>query len=139
MTIVTNHETETMHEGETLGMTLSSGTVVTLYGGLGTGKTVFVRGIASGLGIEARVSSPTFTIVNEYDGKTPLFHFDLYRIEDEKELFDIGWDDYLGRGGVCVVEWSENAPRAFPPDAVVVKLENLGGNKRRIEVISNRE
>ena len=135
MLIITNNEAETVKEGEKLGRTLSSGTVVALYGGLGAGKTVFVRGLASGLGISMNVSSPTFTIVNEYDGTPPLIHFDLYRIEHEKELFDIGWDDYLGRSSVCVVEWSENAPGAFPPDTVTVKLENLGGSKRRIEIL----
>ena len=135
MTIITNSEKETMLEGEKLGHTLSRGMVLSLYGGLGAGKTVFVRGLAAGLGISSHVSSPTFTIVNEYDGITPLFHFDLYRINNEKELFDIGWDDYMGRDGICVVEWSENAPGAFPPDAIKVKLENLGGNTRRIEII----
>ena len=134
MSIVSNHETETKREGEKLGRTLAAGAVVALYGGLGAGKTVFVRGLASGLGISAFVSSPTFTIVNEYDGDPPLFHFDLYRLENENELFDIGWDDYLERGGVCVVEWSENAPRAFPPGTVTVRFENLGGNTRRIEI-----
>ena len=139
MTIITNSEKETMHEGEKLSRTLFPGSIVALYGGLGAGKTVFVRGLASGLGISSHVSSPTFTIVNEYDGTTPLFHFDLYRIENEKELFDIGWDDYMERGGICVVEWSENAPGAFPPDVIVVKLENLGGNTRRIEIVKNQE
>jgi len=70
-------------------------------------------------------------------GKTPLYHFDMYRIENEKELFDIGWDDYLERGGVCVVEWSENTPGAFPPETVSVRLENLGGDKRQIEITGN--
>jgi len=135
MVVFTNSEKETKHEGERLSRMLSPGMVVALRGELGAGKTVFVSGLAAGLGINSHVSSPTFTIVNEYDGKTPLYHFDLYRIENENELFDIGWDDYLERGGVCVVEWSQNAPGIFPPDAIEVELENLGGNKRRIEII----
>ena len=137
MIVVTNSEEETKHEGEKLGRKLSSGTVVALRGELGSGKTVFVSGMATGLGISSHVSSPTFTIVNEYDGEPPLFHFDLYRIENEKELFDIGWDDYMGRDGVCVVEWSENAAGAFPPDSIKVEFENLGGNTRRIAIIEN--
>jgi len=134
MEIITNNEAETILEGEKLGRTLSPGAVVALHGRLGAGKTAFARGIAAGLGIEAFVSSPTFTIVNEYPGSTPLFHFDMYRLECEDELFDIGWDDYLERGGVCVVEWSEKAPGAFPPDTVVVKIETPGGDTRRIEI-----
>ena len=103
------------------------------------GKTAFTRGLALGLGISMNVSSPTFTIVNEYPGKTPLFHFDLYRLEDEGELFDIGWDEYLERGGVCAVEWSEKAPGAFPPETIFVKLESLSADVRRIEVTRSAE
>ena len=134
MTIISYSENETEFEGEKLGQTLMSGSIVALYGELGAGKTAFIRGIASGLNIDANVSSPTFTIVNEYPGNVPLFHFDMYRLDNENELFDIGWDDYIDRGGVCAVEWSEKVPGAFPPDTVVVKLENLGGNTRRIEI-----
>ena len=135
MTIITANEAETIHEGEKLGRLLSPGSVVALYGDLGAGKTTFTRGLALGLGIHMSVSSPTFTIVNEYLSKTPLFHFDMYRLESENELFDIGWDDYLERAGVCVVEWSEKVPGAFPQGTVTVKIENLGGDKRRIEIV----
>jgi len=134
MTITTKNEAETICEGEKLGRTLCPGTVVALYGGLGTGKTAFTRGLAAGLGISTTVSSPTFTIVNEYPGEIPLFHFDMYRLESNRELFDIGWDDYLERGGVCAVEWSEKVPGAFHPDTIVVKLENLGGDTRCLEI-----
>ena len=95
---------ETERIGEMLGRQLHSGTVLALRGGLGMGKTAFTRGLARGLGCTGRVTSPTFTIVNEYDGTTPLFHFDMYRLDSEDDLFDIGWDDYLARGGVCAVE-----------------------------------
>jgi len=135
MTIITNDENGTIREGEKLGRTLKPGAVVALYGELGAGKTVFTRGLASGLGISTNVSSPTFTIVNEYPGDIPLFHFDLYRLESENELFDIGWDDYNDRGGVCAVEWSEKVSDAFPPDTIVVRIENLGGDSRRIRFI----
>ena len=113
MIIITNNEDETVALGEKLGRNLTPGSVVAMFGGLGVGKTAFTRGIASGLGITMSVSSPTFTIVNEYIGPIPLFHFDMYRLESEDELYDIGWDDYLERGGVCAVEWSEKVPSAF--------------------------
>ena len=135
MTIVTNSESETTREGEKLGRKLSPGSVVALYGELGVGKTAFTRGLALGLGISMNVSSPTFTIVNEYPGSIPLYHFDMFRLDNAGELFDIGWDDYLERGGVCVVEWSEKVPGAFTPETIVVKLLNLGGNTRSIEIV----
>jgi len=139
MVVITNSETETMRQGEMLGRTLPRGAVVALYGELGAGKTAFTRGLALGLGIIAGVSSPTFTIANEYLGKVPLFHFDLYRLESENELFDIGWDDYLERGGICVVEWSEKAPGAFPLGTIAVRIENLGENTRRVEIVYDQE
>ena len=133
MTITTNSESETIQEGSKLGRTLKPGAIVALHGEMGVGKTAFARGIALGLGISTNVSSPTFTIVNEYHGDIPLFHFDMYRLESENELFDIGWDDYQDRGGVCIVEWSEKVPGAFTSDTIMVKIENTGGNSRRIE------
>jgi len=130
----TNSENETVSEGERLGRTLMPGDVVALYGDLGAGKTAFTRGIASGLGICANVSSPTFTIVNEYPGTVPLFHFDMYRLESEFELFDIGWDDYMDRDGICVVEWSEKVPGAFSMNTIRVLIKKLGENTREIEI-----
>ena len=93
-----------------------------MYGELGSGKTAFVRGMARGMGIDCRVSSPTFTIVNEYLGERELIHFDMYRLASADELWDIGWEDYLNRGGVCAVEWSESFPEALPPDCVTVTI-----------------
>ena len=113
---------ETEAIGEALGRQLRGGSVVAYRGGLGMGKTAFTRGLARGLGCRGRVTSPTFTIVNEYNGTAPLFHFDMYRLEDEDALFDIGWDDYLERGGVCAVEWSENVENALPSDTVYVTI-----------------
>ncbi len=106
-----------------LGETLSGGTVLAYKGNLGMGKTAFTRGLARGLGCKARVTSPTFTIVNEYDdGRVPLFHFDMYRLPDSDALFDIGWEDYMERGGVCAVEWSENVLDALPDDTLWVEI-----------------
>ena len=101
-------------------------------GGLGMGKTALTRGIAQGLGYTGRVTSPTFTIVNEYLGETPLFHFDMYRLDDSDALFDIGWEDYLERGGVCVVEWSENVADALPSDAIIVSIARGEKDNERI-------
>lgn len=106
---ITNGEEETEALGARLGKVLEAGTVIAYTGDLGAGKTAFTRGLARGLGITDWVTSPTFTIVNEYEGgRLPLFHFDMYRLGSSDELFDIGWEDYLARGGVCAVEWSEN-------------------------------
>jgi len=135
MKIITNSENETVREGEKLGLMLKPGDIVALHGELGAGKTAFTRGIAAGLGISSSVSSPTFTIVNEYPGDVPLFHFDMYRLESENELFDVGWYDYHDRGGVCVVEWSEKVPGAFMPDTIFVQIENLGDESRCLEII----
>ena len=108
--------------GERLAPRLRPGCVLAFTGSLGMGKTALTRGLARGLGCRGRVTSPTFTIVNEYDGALPLFHFDLYRLASSDELYDIGWDDYLARGGVCAVEWSERAADALPPGAVTVDI-----------------
>ena len=134
MTIISKCETETEAAGETLAKTLPNGAVVALYGDLGAGKTAFVRGMARGLGIKARVNSPTFTIVNEYPGERELFHFDMYRLKGAEELFDIGWEDYLARGGICAVEWSENVAGAFEGDEIVVRIEKSGEQERLIHI-----
>ncbi len=116
-------EQETEALGEALVGRLSPGAVVAFTGDLGAGKTAFVRGMARGLGITQRVTSPTFTIVNEYEGgRLPLFHFDLYRLGSSDELFDIGWEDFLRRGGICAVEWSENVTDALEPDTVFIDI-----------------
>ena len=123
-----HNEAETEAIGARLAAVLNPGAVVAYLGDLGMGKTAFTRGLAAGLGYKGRVTSPTFTIVNEYDGPTPLFHFDMYRLADADALFDIGWEDYLDRGGVCAVEWSENVREALPPDAVTVTIARCPEN-----------
>ena len=122
MEYLSHSEAETEEIGRALGATLRPGTVLAYRGGLGMGKTAFTRGLARGLGSTDRVTSPTFTIVNEYDGPTPLFHFDMYRLPNADALFDIGWEDYLDRGGICAVEWSEQVAEALPPDTVHVSI-----------------
>ncbi len=123
MLIYTSHsEQETEKIAECLAARLRAGDVIAYLGGLGAGKTAFTRGLARGLGCRGRVTSPTFTIVNEYEGALPLFHFDMYRLVDEDELFDIGWEDYLNRGGVCAVEWSERVAEALPPETITITI-----------------
>ena len=134
MIVITKSESETEQEGKKLAGALAPGAIIAMQGALGAGKTAFTRGLAAGLKIDAHISSPTFTIVNEYDGDIPLYHFDLYRIASSDELYDIGWYDYLERGGICAVEWSENAPGAFPDGTIYVKIENMGGDARSIEI-----
>ena len=137
---VTNSPEETEALGRRLGEKLSPGAVVAFTGDLGAGKTAFTRGLARGLGISERVTSPTFTIVNEYEGgRLPLFHFDLYRLGSADELFDIGWEDYLSRGGVCAVEWSENAAGALEEDAVRVDIRRGEHEGQRVITIRGAE
>ena len=132
MTFQTNSPAETEAIGAALGKILNPGTVIAYRGDLGAGKTAFTRGLAKGLGCAEMVTSPTYTIVNEYlGGRIPLFHFDMYRFRSSDDLFDIGWDDYLDRGGVCAVEWSENVDDAME-DAIYITIEKLGEDSRRI-------
>ena len=130
---ITNGPDETEALGARLARALGPGAVVAFTGDLGAGKTAFVRGLARGLGIPDRVTSPTFTIVNEYEGgRLPLFHFDLYRLSCADELFDIGWEDYLARGGVCAVEWSERMEELLEPGTIRVDLRRGEDEDRRV-------
>jgi tRNA threonylcarbamoyladenosine biosynthesis protein TsaE len=131
---LSNSEAETEALGERFAAGLPGGTVVAMYGDLGAGKTAFVRGMARGMGLRCRVSSPTFTIVNEYLGQRELIHFDMYRLSGADELFDIGWEDYLARGAVCAVEWSEKVEDAFYGDELRVTIEKTGETARRITI-----
>ncbi len=134
MQFITHSAEETETLGERLAQTLTGGEVVAYFGELGAGKTAFTRGLARGLGISMRVTSPTYTIVNEYSGgRLPLFHFDMYRLGSSEELFDIGWEDYLARGGVCAVEWSENVTDALD-GAITVRIEKTAADERRITI-----
>lgn len=134
MEFFTNAPEETEQLGQRLGKVLTPGTVIAYEGDLGAGKTAFTRGLARGLGASDRVTSPTYTIVNEYlGGKMPLFHFDMYRLGSSDELFDIGWEDYLARNGVCAVEWSERVADALE-DPLVIRIEKTGENTRKITI-----
>ena len=134
MQYITNSPAQTEAVGAALAACLKPGTVIAYRGDLGAGKTAFTRGLARGLGVTERVTSPTYTIVNEYlGGRMPLFHFDMYRLGSEDELFDIGWEDYLERGGICAVEWSENVDDAME-DAVYITIEKLGEDSRQITI-----
>ncbi len=125
---------ETEDLGRRLAQCLRPGDVIAYYGDLGVGKTAFTRGLARGLGVRETVTSPTYTIVNEYlSGVMPLFHFDMYRLGSAGELFDIGWEDYLGRGGVCAVEWSEHVADALE-DAITVSIRRIGDQEREITI-----
>ena len=136
---ITNSAQQTEQLGEKLGRILTPGTVLAYTGDLGAGKTAFTRGLAKGLEIPERITSPTFTIVNEYEGgRLPLFHFDMYRLGSSDELFDIGWEDYLVRGGVCAVEWSENVEEAME-GAITVCIQKLGEDSRKITITGGVE
>lgn len=134
MQLITTSPAQTEAVGSALAKTLAPGTVIAYRGDLGAGKTAFTRGLARGLGYAEPVTSPTYTIVNEYlGGRLPLFHFDMYRLHSADDLWDIGWDDYLERGGVCAVEWSENVAEAME-DAITVDIAKCGDTVRRIVI-----
>ena len=147
MTITTNSPEQTELLGKKLAAFLKPGDVIAYYGDLGAGKTAFTRGLtdlfwvrmgllAAGLGVTECVTSPTYTIVNEYlSGRMPLFHFDMYRLSSSEELFDIGWEDYLARGGVCAVEWSENVEDALEGAiAVTIEKDPVQPDRRSITI-----
>ncbi len=140
MEFVTECEQETEALGERLAGRLEPGAVVAFTGDLGAGKTAFTRGLARGLGISGRVTSPTFTVVNEYEGgRLPLFHFDMYRLGSSDELFGIGWEDYLARGGVCAVEWSENVSDALEEGTIFVEIRRGASERQRIVTVRGVE
>ena len=139
MEFITHSPEETEKIGEALAKSLQPGTILAYRGDLGAGKTAFTRGLARGLGCKETVTSPTYTIVNEYlGGRLPLFHFDMYRLASSDDLWDIGWEDYLEREGVCAVEWSENVQDAME-DAITVTIEKLGETTRRITIEGGQE
>jgi tRNA threonylcarbamoyladenosine biosynthesis protein TsaE len=129
---------ETMALGKSIAEKAAPGDIIALTGDLGTGKTVFIKGIARGLGIDEPVSSPTFTIVSEYrSGRMPLFHFDVYRIGDPEEMDEVGLDDYLSNGGLSLIEWAELISDMLPPETVWVTIEKdleSGFDFRRITI-----
>jgi tRNA threonylcarbamoyladenosine biosynthesis protein TsaE len=143
--ILSHSEEDTELAGAELGKDLEPGSVVALFGGLGAGKTTFVRGLASAAGYKGRVTSPTYVIVNEYPGRIPVFHFDMYRLKGPEELGELGWEDYLDRGGICVVEWAERIVGILPEWTVRVTLlfpdnvpDSAGSRIRKIRIEADR-
>ena len=135
MIFISSSEKETEALGARLAASLpEGGAVIAMYGELGAGKTAFIRGLGAGLQVKGAVVSPTFTIVNELQGQRELFHFDMYRLGSADELFDIGWEDYLSRGGVCAVEWSENVEDAFDGSEIRVSIRKTGEGSREITI-----
>ncbi len=134
MTFETSSVQETEALGARLAKALDRGGVVAMFGGLGMGKTAFVRGMAVGRGIDAEVSSPTFALVQDYGGTPPLVHFDMYRIDTWDDLYATGFFDYIDMGAILAVEWSEQIENALPEDAVRVTFERLSDNERRISI-----
>lgn len=130
---VTNSAEETESVGAAFAKQLKAGSVVALYGGLGMGKTAFVRGMAVGLGLQAQVSSPTFALVHDYGGAPPLIHFDMYRVTGWEDLYSTGFFDYLDSGAILVIEWSENVEAALPDTAVRLRFVRLDDGRRRID------
>jgi len=140
MDYITRSAAETEQLGARLARALEPGDVIAYRGDLGAGKTAFTRGLARGLGIREPVTSPTYTIVNEYpQGRLPLFHFDMYRLSDPEELFDLGWEDYLAREGVCAVEWSENVAEALSdPILISIRRDPAEEDTRHITITGGR-
>jgi tRNA threonylcarbamoyladenosine biosynthesis protein TsaE len=132
--VFTNNAEETEEIGRQLGKWVTSGDVIALYGELGTGKTVLVRGLASSLGVRGRVESPSFTIVCEHEGRIPLYHMDLFRLSSVEEILKIGYEEYLYGDGVCAIEWAEKMGPLLPRRRLDVRLRHIGENRRRIEV-----
>ena len=130
--MVTESAGETLALGERLGGLLRPGDVVALYGELGSGKTVLTKGIACGLGVEADVHSPTFTLIHEHAGPIPLFHVDLYRIEGEAEVESIGVEEYIEAGGVTVIEWAEKMRSVLPAERLDIALRVTGDTSREL-------
>ena len=114
---------ETIEIGKALGRLLNTGDIVCINGDLGTGKTVFTNGIAKSLGIKEHITSPTFTIVNEYSGRVPFYHFDVYRISDSEEMFEIGFEEYLYGEGIVVIEWADIIKDILPTEVIQVTIQ----------------
>ena len=131
-------DSETKEIAERIAQTLLPGTVVCLFGEMGVGKTVFTNGLCRAMGVTDYVSSPTFTVVNEYDGDGfPIYHFDMYRIEDEDELLEIGFEEYLNSGGICIIEWPENIKESLPKKRIDIEIVRGEGFQEREIIIKD--
>ncbi len=138
MVIETYSEKETKALGQKIGENAKPNDVICIIGDLGVGKTIISKGIAEGLGIRENITSPTFTIVNEYEtGRLGLYHFDTYRISDEDEMYEIGFDEYINKGGICVIEWADTIRNLIPEHATWIQIEkdlSMGEDYRKIDI-----
>ena len=130
--VVSRSAEDTHAIGRAIGAVVTEGSIVLLMGRLGAGKTTLTQGIAAGLGVDAYTKSPSFVLVNEYEGRLPLFHMDLYRIDDALEAWDLGLDDYISRGGVLAVEWADRATSVFPNDRLEIRIDYVSDSERRL-------
>jgi tRNA threonylcarbamoyladenosine biosynthesis protein TsaE len=134
--IITRSAGETVDFGRKIGAFLSPNDIIALVGPLGAGKTTLIQGIAAGLGVKDYVTSPTFILINEYKGRIPFYHVDLYRLEEISEIEDLGIEEYFNRGGVCVIEWAEKLGELTPPAAEKIELSVIAEKERKICVSS---
>jgi tRNA threonylcarbamoyladenosine biosynthesis protein TsaE len=138
--VITSSPEQTWETGQLLGKLLDAGDTVCLYGDLGAGKTNFAYGIAQGLGVRERyITSPTFTFVNEYRGRVPLYHIDLYRLKGPEELENLGFDEYIESDGVTVIEWAERAEDELPAESLSVYLSALDEKSRELGFLAEGE
>jgi len=131
---ISNDEEETILLGEKIGELLEPGQIILLSGELGAGKTILVQGICNGLGVDEDVTSPTYTLINEYEGELTVYHMDLYRLEDEEDLYDVGVEDYLDTERIVLIEWPDLVYDLLPPDFVYIRLVVLDDNTRKITI-----
>lgn len=138
---VVNSLTETENLAKKIAKKIENGMVILLYGDIGAGKTTFTKFLLNNLGVKSIVSSPTFTLLNEYNGVFPVYHFDMYRIQSSDELYELGFEDYINskispyvKTGLTLIEWPENVKDILPQNAVNIKIQKLGDNKRKFIV-----
>jgi tRNA threonylcarbamoyladenosine biosynthesis protein TsaE len=137
MKVITRDEEETYKLGVLIGSIIIPGTILSLNGDLGAGKTHFTKGLAEGLEVKDYITSPSFTILNEYEGRLTLYHFDVYRIEDISEMYEIGFEDYINGEGVCVIEWGDLVEDMLPGDTVNIRINIVDNNTREIFIKEN--
>lgn len=137
--LISHSADETQRFGVELGRLAKAGDVLLLVGDLGTGKTCLTQGVAWGLGIDGYASSPSFVLIREYQGRLPLYHIDFYRLDRIEEIMDLGIDEYLCGGGLCVVEWAKKALAALPQEHLLIELEHLGQNERKLRLEAKGE
>lgn len=137
--IKTDNAKQTEELGRCIGESLTGGEIIAMTGDLGAGKTTITKSIAKGLDIDEYITSPTFTIVNEYEGRLKLFHFDVYRIGDIEEMYDMGYEEYFYSGGVCIIEWANLIEEILPEDTIRIEISTQDENKRQFIITGKGE